>query len=138
MKPDQRETTAPTALEWQHDMQLELAVILHVSISDLPAVFRMTPIKILKMQIDQDLIAAYPDVYVPALRDWFHRYTRSEFYLRRAAYHAKHRHDLNGQDVCELDQTAKTIAKQRYQRLKRKNGPGSKTATAARSEQAAA
>lgn len=99
----------------------ELAGILGVNPDDVPVVFRVKQVKVLKIGIDVDLRIRYPAADPERLADWLQRYTTSEFYLRRTINKFAHnRHDLDGGDVEPIKQGARYRAFRILNEMKQK------------------
>ncbi len=79
----------------------ELARLLLIDRSALPPAFTGIGPRILKRGIDADIIAEYASADHAAIKDFLQRYTTSKPYLTRMM-RAKHRHDLNGNDVEDI------------------------------------
>lgn len=78
----------------------ELSDILRVPVESLPRVFSAKQVKILKIGVDVDIRARFPEADAERLASWLQRYTTSEMYLRRTIHKRAHnRHDLDGADV---------------------------------------
>ena len=88
---------------WQTFQSLmlpRLATILGTAI--LPKVFRAPHPKALKIGIDRDLLERYPHVDTVELRRWLRWWCSNQFYVAKLAT-GRHRHDLDGGDIADID-----------------------------------
>ena len=96
----------------------ELAAILGVMRAELPPVFHFEKPKVLKVGINEDLLARFPDVDRERLSAWLAMWTSLPDYLKRTAgRHRRNRHDLDNEHAGEISGKAKWWAVQRLRAM---------------------
>lgn len=99
------------------NMQRDFAAALKCDVENLPAVFQKPYVKVLQIGAFEALLKRFPDADSAALRRTLSRYCFSYQY-RRALVYRKNRHDLDGNNVEEINEAARKHAEGELEKAK--------------------